>query len=247
VGSLDQASRSVYPIATIPIDIMNISCAAGIALLRNAADVHLHLKSFSPLLVEGPGRLDDRDAAPVAKKIVKNLRNYWGENMAKPVLLITQGDPLNESGKGIASITRLVAEELGVKRGLVLLDPHIDQDHEKCADRHDVIHEMRYSTMIEIIENYHDHDAVGDITKEIDRSLSKKNKKKRQLGENELAAYYKDYALLQEVTKVAIKAVAGEITVAHTTGDISEFGVTSFFQVGLNLGLIDEAEIVSFE
>jgi hypothetical protein len=225
---------------------MNI-CAAGIILLQNAADVHLHLKSFSPLLVEGPGQVDDRDAAPVANKIVKNLQNYWGENMTKPVLLITQGDPLNDSGKGIASITRLVAEGLGVKRGLVLLDPHIDQDHEKYADRHDVSHEMRYSTMLEIIREHHEHDAVGDITKEIDRSLSEKNEKRRELGQQELAAYYKDYALLQEVTKVAIKAVAGEVTVAHTTGDISEFGVTSFFQVGLNLGLIDETEIVSFE
>lgn len=225
---------------------MNV-CAAGIILLQNAPDVHLHLKSFSPLLVEGPGRVDDRDAAPVANKIVKNLQNYWGENMTKPVLLITQGDPLNDSGKGIASITRLVAEGLGVKRGLVLLDPHIDQDHEIYADRHDVSHEMRYSTLLEIIREHHEHDAVGDITKEIDRSLSEKNEKRRELGQQELAAYYKDYALLQEVTKVAIKAVAGEVTVAHTTGDISEFGVTSFFQVGLNLGLIDETEIVSFE
>lgn len=225
---------------------MNI-CAAGIILLQNAADVHLHLKTYSPLLVEGPGQVDDRDAAPVANKIVKNLQNYWGENMTKPVLLITQGDPLNDSGKGIASITRLVAEGLGVKRNIVLLDPHIDPDHEKYADRHNVSHEMRYSTMLEIIREHHEHDAVGDITKEIDRSLSEKNEKRRELGQQELAAYYKDYALLQEVTKVAIKAVAGEVTVAHTTGDISEFGVTSFFQVGLNLGLIDETEIVSFE
>lgn len=226
---------------------MNISRTAGLTLLQNAADVHLHLKSFSPLLVEGPGRFDDRDAAPVAKKIVNNLQNYWGGNLTKPVLLITQGDPLNDSGKGIASITRLVAKELGVKRGLVLLDPHIDPGHEKYADRHDVSHEMRYSTLLEIIKDHHEHDAVGNISKEIDRSLSEKNEKRKKLGEKELAAYYRDYALLQEVTKVAIKAVAGEVTVAHTIGDISEFGVTSFFKVGLNLGLIDQNEIVSFE
>jgi len=43
-----------------------------------------------------------------------------------------------------------------------------------------------------------------------------------------------------EVTKAALKNVSGEVTVAHATGDIVEFSVTSFYEVGLELGLIDE-------
>lgn len=43
-----------------------------------------------------------------------------------------------------------------------------------------------------------------------------------------------------EVTKASFKAIAGEVTVAHTTGTIEEFSVTSFYEVGLEMGLIDE-------
>ena len=42
------------------------------------------------------------------------------------------------------------------------------------------------------------------------------------------------------MTKAAFKTISGEVTVAHATGDIAEFSVTSFYEVGLELGLIDE-------
>ena len=45
---------------------------------------------------------------------------------------------------------------------------------------------------------------------------------------------------MAEVTKAALKGISGEVTVAHATGDIAEFSVTSFFEVGLEMGLIDE-------
>ena len=45
---------------------------------------------------------------------------------------------------------------------------------------------------------------------------------------------------MTEVTKAALKGISGEVTVAHATGDIAEFSVTSFYEVGLELGLIDE-------
>ena len=44
-----------------------------------------------------------------------------------------------------------------------------------------------------------------------------------------------------EVTKAAMKVISGEVTVAHTTDDIDAFSVTSFFEVGLELGFIDRA------
>ena len=59
-----------------------------------------------------------------------------------------------------------------------------------------------------------------------------------------LALHYSIYRNITqnnaEVTKVALKRILGEVTVAHTTDDINEFSVTSFFEVGLELGLIDE-------
>ena len=44
---------------------------------------------------------------------------------------------------------------------------------------------------------------------------------------------------LLEVTKAAIKKINGEITVAHTTADIDKFSITSMYEVGIDLGLID--------
>ena len=44
-----------------------------------------------------------------------------------------------------------------------------------------------------------------------------------------------------EVTKAAFKKISGEVTVAHANGEIAEYSVTSFYEVGLELGLIDDA------
>jgi len=51
---------------------------------------------------------------------------------------------------------------------------------------------------------------------------------------------------LQEVTKVGMKHVAGEVTVAHATDSIQEYSVTSFYEVGMELKLIDEDDMVAF-
>ncbi|GMI44231.1 hypothetical protein TrCOL_g3482 [Triparma columacea] len=65
-------------------------------------------------------------------------------------------------------------------------------------------------------------------------------------GDKELASYYKDFAMLQEVTKAASKTLTGEITIAHTQlkEEISEFSVTSFYKVGLDLDLYKEEDFV---
>ncbi len=44
-----------------------------------------------------------------------------------------------------------------------------------------------------------------------------------------------------EVTKAAMKVISGEVTVAHTMEDVDPFSVTSFYEVGLELGLLDSA------
>ena len=53
--------------------------------------------------------------------------------------------------------------------------------------------------------------------------------------------------MLQEVTKAACNVICGDLTVAHTSAEISPFSVTSFYELGLALGLIDAAQIVPFE
>ena len=56
-----------------------------------------------------------------------------------------------------------------------------------------------------------------------------------------MAPCSKQYALLQEVTKLGFKRICGEVTIAHTVQDVTEFGVTGFYEVGLELELIDES------
>jgi hypothetical protein len=59
-----------------------------------------------------------------------------------------------------------------------------------------------------------------------------------------VSLYYKDYVLLQEVTKSAMKIVAGDLTLAHTIEEITEFSVTSFYSVGIDFGLVHEENVV---
>jgi len=222
-----------------------------ISLLRSVLSIQSTLSPFHPLLIEGHSR-DTRDPTVVANQIVSNLRQSWKErNVTKPPILITQGDPLTE--KGISAITRIVANELGVKRCLVCLDEDIDPDHSQLADRHDVVYELKYSQLVEILNQQKmttdEEDGPGDDDKEkmsnkltvaINNKIAMKNDKRKTLGQDNLADWYPKYALLQEVTKAAFKQISGEVTVAHATGDIAEFSVTSFYEVGLELGFIDE-------
>lgn len=225
-------------------------------LLANILSIQSTLSSFHPLLIEGPSS-DDRDPSRVASKIVTNLRHHWKQHhINKPILLITQGDPLTE--RGISAITRRVADELGVKRCLVCLDDHIDPEHTKLADRHDVQFELRYSQLVDIINNHSTETKLscGDsqedllidaIERAIDNRISYKNSKRKELQLPPMSAWSKQYALLQEVTKLGFKIICNEVTIAHTVGEIPEFGVTGFYEVGLELGLIDPtADMVGY-
>ena len=53
-------------------------------------------------------------------------------------------------------------------------------------------------------------------------------------------AHTRSYSYTYASTVNAIKKIAGEITVAHTTSDIDKFSITSMYVVGIDLvGLID--------
>ena len=52
--------------------------------------------------------------------------------------------------------------------------------------------------------------------------------------------------VLQEVTKIGCKQICGSVTVAHTSTNLDDNSVSSFYRVGLELELIDVADMVPF-
>ena len=54
------------------------------------------------------------------------------------------------------------------------------------------------------------------------------------------------FALLQEVTKIGCKQICGSVTVVHTSANLDDYSVSSFYRVGLELGFIDVADMVPF-
>ncbi|KAL7493165.1 hypothetical protein ACHAWT_002292 [Skeletonema menzelii] len=224
-----------------------------VKILRSVLSIQTTLSKYHPLLIEGHS-LDNRDPSTVATQITNNLRRSWKErNVTKPIILITQGDPLTE--RGISAITRCVANNLGIKRCLVCLDEQIDPEHAILADRHDVLYELTYSQLVQILnDTSFDRGPSGEemdtnivkLSEAVDNTIARKNARREALGKDPLADWYKKYALLQEVTKSAFKQISGEVTVAHATDEIMEFSVTSFYEVGLEVGFIDVQDMVNY-
>ena len=197
-----------------------------------------------PLIIEGMGGYDPRDPAPVAMQIVSQLRERWREQPpAKPVILVTQGDPIEE--RGISAITQHVAEELDIPRAMAFLDPDIADYHKPNADHHGVILEIPYSVLTKVLEREH-LGVMRSLEQAIDSALVQKNQQRAIESKGILQSYYRDFALLQEVTKAACSMICGEITVAHTSTEISLFSVTSFYEVGVALGLTDVEQIMAY-
>eukprot|EP00558_Chaetoceros_sp_UNC1202_P004184 CAMPEP_0197245664 /NCGR_PEP_ID=MMETSP1429-20130617/10389_1 /TAXON_ID=49237 /ORGANISM="Chaetoceros sp., Strain UNC1202" /LENGTH=225 /DNA_ID=CAMNT_0042706203 /DNA_START=113 /DNA_END=790 /DNA_ORIENTATION=+ len=209
-------------------------------LVHNLSVLRATLTQFHPLVIEGPGvARDSRAAAVVANRIVTNVKGHLElRKIKKEIILVTQGDPLEETG--ISAITRIVADELKVKKILVCLDDYIFAEHSPNADRYGVTYETKYSQLVEILKE-HDDKLFDKLIADTDRSIEDKDQRRQKAGKDPLADWYRHFALLQEVTKVAMKIVAGDITVAHTIAEeeINEFSVTSAWPIGVNLGIID--------
>ena len=202
------------------------------------------LVQYHPLIIEGMGGYDPRDPEPIARQIVSRLRDRWqAQPLAKPVILVTQGDPIEE--RGISAITRCVADELDVPRAMVFLDPDIADYHKPNADHHGMILEIPYSLLTKELQNER-LGVVSTLEQATDSALAEKNQQREHEGKDPLQSYYRDFALLQEVTKAACNMICGDLTVAHTSADISPFSVTSFYQIGLSLGLVKADHIEPF-
>ena len=202
------------------------------------------LGGYHPLIIEGMGGYDPRDPEPIAARIVSQLRARWQvQSPTKPIILVTQGDPIEE--RGISAITRYVADELDVPRAMAFLDPAIADYHKPNADHKGVILEIPYSLFTSLLEDAQPGYIVK-LEQAIDKALAEKNAQRERESKESMQSYYRDFALLQEVTKAACNSICGEITVAHTSAKISPYSVTSFYKVGVALGLIDADQIMPY-
>ena len=203
------------------------------------------LSHYHPLIVEGMGAYDQRDPLCVAQQVCRQLTRHWARQPpTKPLILLTQGDPLSD--KGISAITPLVAEHFEIPRGLIYLDEDIADYHWRDADRTNLSLALPYSVMAQHLEGSQSG-IVARITALIDRHIAEKNVTRSAFEKPPLPDYFRDFALLQEVTKAACFYQCDEITIAHTTDDIAEFSVARFYTIGLALGLIDPADMVPFD
>jgi hypothetical protein len=204
--------------------------------------LRLLLGAYHPVVIEGMGSYDPRDPAVVASRVSERLMSFWGQKpVQKPKLIVTQGDPLE--ARGISAITPRVAAQFGIPRGLVYLDEEIADYHLPNADRDNVILEVKYSQLADVLNDSRPG-LMKSLEETIDYYIDTKNKKRKALGKTPLKDYFRDFALLQEVTKAACSHLCSGITVVHTSADINEFSVTSFYTVGLELGLVDRGEMV---
>ena len=203
------------------------------------------LAQYHPLIIEGMGGYDPRDPEPVALQIASQLRARWqADPPTKPVILVTQGDPIE--ARGISAITRGVAAALELPRAMIFLDPAIADYHKPNADHHGVILEIPYSMLTSFLDGAQPG-CIITLERAIDAALANKNEQREREGKGPMQSYYRDFARLQEVTKAACNRICGEITVAHTSAEISAFSVTSFYEVGVALGLIDANQIVLYQ
>ena len=202
------------------------------------------LKLFHPLIIEGAGGCDRRDPKSVSSHIIDGLQKYWLKSPpSKSIMLVTQGDPYEE--RGISAITRLVCDELDIPRTLIFLDPDIADYHRPLADRYKLKFEISYSSISTWLET-RKPDLITNISKQVCTTLAEKNAQRLQETKASLPKYYFNFAMLQEVTKIACKQICGEITIAHTSREISPFSITSFYEVGLKFGLICETDMVPY-
>uniref|UniRef100_A0A7R9ZTY0 Uncharacterized protein n=1 Tax=Pseudo-nitzschia arenysensis TaxID=697910 RepID=A0A7R9ZTY0_9STRA len=213
-----------------------------------AADLKLSkLSEYHPIVIEGMGYYDPRDPTTVASSIVASIRKTTAsleKNNSKPFLVVTQGDPL--APKGISAITPLVAESLSNNnRGLVCLDESIEPSHSRDADRTNVVLEVHYSQLLQVLQN-EDKMFPNRLETAVDKHIFEQNEGRAKAGKPPVKSYFKTYAMLQEVTKAGLKALCGDITIAHTSSEINPFSVTSFYEVGLDLGLYDATNMVAY-
>jgi hypothetical protein len=201
------------------------------------------LKSYHPLFIEGPSDArDKRCPSKVAVDLLPSLSNSLkARNIQKPLILISQGDP--KATTGVSAVMDIVARQLKIQKCLVCLDEDIDPNHAKDANREHVQFECR----LKLFWKDERKECSRQIRAAVEKAFHTKNQLRIQNGLGSLDEYHTVlYACLQEVTKAKLKEISGEITVCHTSNNISDFSITSFYKVGIDLGIIQESEMVYY-
>ena len=152
--------------------------------------------------------------------------------------------PLTE--RGISAITPRVAKALGVQRGLIVLDEEIANYHSPNADRENVVLEVLFSEVMTWLESYSPGTLI-QVETAIAALVRAKNFDRAVLSKPPLAEYFPTFARLQEVSKIALYTLCGEMTLVHTSAELVPSSVSSFYTVGIALGLINPSDIVAFE
>ena len=230
----------------------NVNEAATVSPPLTSYDAISRLSQYHPIVVEGMGYYDPRDPQTVASSIIASLQEHLHQQYTptndtthKPLLVITQGDPL--APRGISAITPLVANALSdQQRGLVCLDNHIADYHSKNADRNNVILEVKYSQLVQVLQEAHGKTLLDRLERAVDAHISQQNKERAVANKPPVKDYFKTFAMLQEVTKASLQQICGNVTIAHTSEDINPWSVTSFYKVGLDLGLYPQTDIVGY-
>lgn len=199
------------------------------------------LADFHPIFIEGMGARDPRDPVEVSNCIVDALSQH--QLPAKPLIFVIQGDPRRE--RGISAITSIVAQRIKAPRCLVCMDESMSKHHCVNADRENVAYEFKYSEMVDAL-NLSRPDLVVKIEASIDQALATKNERRNLAGKAKMPAYCKTFVMLQEIAKAAFAEMCGDLTLVHTYRSVDEFSVTSFYQTGLDLGLIGETNIIQY-
>ena len=172
-------------------------------MIVSGAEAIRCLSAYHPIFIEGPGR-DKRDAYHVANMLYERLSAHLAltANSARhePIIII-QGDPYRDTG--ISAITRSVASRMGIGRCLICLDENIDAQHAMDADREAVVCELRYSDMTALL--LPDDSACApllfqSIDAAVRSGIVRRNQERAKCGQDPLADYYYDYAMLQEVS-----------------------------------------------
>ena len=153
-----------------------------------------NLYRYHPLVIEGMGGYDARDPSWVTGNIIHQLNARWAiDPPKKPLVLVTQGDPYEETG--IAAITRLVADRLAIQRGMIF-SIQTSRITTPNADRYKVIFELPYSSLTNVLRMERP-EVLTQIVDSVEEHLQLKNA--RRLREDKaLQDYYRDFALLQE-------------------------------------------------
>ena len=105
---------------------------------------------------------------------------------------------------------------------------------------------MLFSQVVTWLESFSPGTLI-QIENEIDALVYRKNCDRAILGQPPLADYFPTFARLQEVSKIALYELCGEMTLVHTSAQVVASSVSSFFKVGLDLGLIDSRYVIAID